>query len=240
MNYICLAAGKGSRFGNLGRYLQKCMYTVLEKPFVEYSVKNCIESHSFNREKDRIVFVIGQHAGQLVQYFGTEYEGVPIDYAYQREPLGTGHAVALGYQKCREQNGAIIWQADNYIPAELFDQISSLSYEDTLTITHHVCEFTHNERVDIENGFISKAWKGTSDYIEAGLWKFSDAMIQSMTENKADEYRALLNVQHKIEQGVKVGYIENTNWLHLGGTEPTVRENIYQVVTEVMRLERKQ
>ena len=238
MNYICLAAGKGSRFGNLGRYLQKCMYAVLEKPFVEYSLRNCIESKSFNKGKDRVVFVVGQHAQQVLEYFGTEYEGVPIDYAYQAEPLGTGHAVALGYEKCREKSGAVIWQADNYVSAQLFDQIYSSPYEDALTITHHVCEFNHNERVDLEEDRIKTAWKGNSAYIEAGLWKFSNEMIRSMTENKADEYRALLNVQKMIDKGKQVGYIENKNWLHLGGTEPTAKENIYQVVTRVMNLEK--
>ena len=121
MEFICLAAGRGTRFGRLGAYLQKAMYPVGLRPFVAYSVRNLMRSTGFDPARDRLTFVVGHHEEQVRAYFGdvfrpepddlTEAErdgggrttdaeaaGIHIRYVTQPEPLGTGHALHVATQ----------------------------------------------------------------------------------------------------------------------------------------------
>ncbi len=235
MNYICLAAGKGSRMGSLGSYLQKAMYPVLEKPFLQYSLDALLDSGSFEQGQDRIILVVGHRRDQILDYFGTEYRGVPLYYVVQEEALGTGHAVKLGNTKGRPDAPVIVWHADNYVSAGLFASIRSSSWENCVTVAHHVCEFEHKERVDLDEaaGRVRRVWRGTGPCIETCPWKFSAAIVREMFAAKEDEYRALLNLQQMMDKGYEVGYIENPSWIHLGGTEPSVPENIFECVRAV-------
>ena len=115
MEFICLAAGRGTRFGRLGTYLQKAMYPVGLRPFVAYAAQNLARSAGFDRARDRLTFVVGHHGEQVEAYFGDvfhpeagglqasgrartgerhpEVGGVRIRYVTQGEPQGTGHAL---------------------------------------------------------------------------------------------------------------------------------------------------
>lgn len=240
MNFIGLAAGKGSRMGNLGSYLQKSMYPVLEKPFLQYTLDALIDSTVFKRG-DRIILVVGHCLEQIIGYFGTEYRGQRLDYVVQEEALGTGHAVKLGYAKGNPGEDAVVWHGDNYVSSQLFEEICSNPHKNCVTITRHVCQEDHKERVDRDEKTrtIPRVWRGTSDYIETCPWKFSAEIIQEMFSAKEDEFRALLNLQQMIDKGHTVGYIDNPDWVHLGGTEPTVPENIFACVKDIYEMRRE-
>ena len=123
MEYVCLAAGKGTRFGLLGRYLQKCMYPVGLTPFVAYTVKNLIRSRAVDLSRDRLTFVVGHHAEQVQRYFGPCFEGLTIHYVEQLEQLGTGHALHLVSQTLQPTQPVVAWLADLYVPTALFEQL---------------------------------------------------------------------------------------------------------------------
>ncbi len=235
MNYICLAAGRGSRMGNLGSYLQKAMYPVLEKPFLQYSLDALLDSGTFQPEQDRIILVVGHRREQILAYFGTEYRGVPLYYVVQEEALGTGHAVMLGNSKGQPDEPVIVWHGDNYVSAELFRRIRESRWENCVTAAHHGCDRDHKERLDLDEtaGRAERVWRGTGPYIETCPWKFSAAAVREMFAAKEDEFRALLNLQKLMDQGCEVGYVLNPGWIHLGGTEPTVPENIYACIQAV-------
>ena len=94
MDFVCLAAGKGTRFGALGRYLQKCMLPVALTPFLEYTVRNLRRNPACDPERDRLLVLVGHRGEQVRAYFGDAYEGLPIRYLEQGEARGTGHALA--------------------------------------------------------------------------------------------------------------------------------------------------
>src|SRR5690606_8474554 len=117
MDFICLAAGHGTRLGRLGRYLQKCMYPVGLRPFLEHSLVQLMTSGVAEHEKDSLALVVGHHAEQVKRYFGASFEGLPITYVEQRERLGTGHALKLAHDALRPQSSIIGWQADLFVTA---------------------------------------------------------------------------------------------------------------------------
>ena len=119
MNLICLAAGKGSRFGNLGSYLQKCMYPIGLKPFLEFSVRNLTDS-GIDVAASSLTLVVGHLKEQIQSYFGETYNGLKINYVVQAEALGTGHAILTAYQKGGLSGPCVVWLADSYMKTAQF------------------------------------------------------------------------------------------------------------------------
>ena len=93
---IILAAGKGTRMEDLSR--PKVMFEVLGKPLLEYSLHN-VQSAGV---KD-IILVVGYKKEKVEEYFGAR-----VEYAFQQEQLGTGHAVKCGLEKISSDTDAVL------------------------------------------------------------------------------------------------------------------------------------
>jgi NDP-sugar pyrophosphorylase family protein len=80
-----LAAGLGTRLGDLTRDKPKPMMDINGKPFLEYMLNNCHEQ-GFNN----IVLCVGYKHEVITQYFGNgEKFGLNINYSIGKKPLGT-------------------------------------------------------------------------------------------------------------------------------------------------------
>ena len=93
---VVLAAGKGKRMGNPD--LPKVMALLDGKPLIAYVLEQAYALHP-----SRVVVIIGHH-GEMVREYVSEWFPQTA-YAWQREQLGTGHAVmqareALGDSPC--------------------------------------------------------------------------------------------------------------------------------------------
>ena len=238
MTFICLAAGKGTRFGRLGTYLQKCMYPIGLKPFLEYSLESLMESGAFHRERDRLVFVVGHKQEQIREYFGDAYDGIPIRYVEQGEALGTGHAVHTGFQAVDADSPAVIaWLADSYIAPRVFNAMREIERANAITIARHDDGEPYGHRVDLDaqHGLVTRSWKGSSPYLEVGCWKLSQQSVRQLTapidgaQSGDGEFRALETLQHLIAGGLSVGFVESDGWIHLGGTKPTPEYHLRRV-----------
>ncbi len=237
MDYICLAAGKGTRFGRLGSYLQKCMYPIGLQPFLEYTIRNLRNCRSVDLARDRLILVVGHHGEQIRCYFGDNYAGLPIHYVEQGQALGTGHAIYTAQAAYPSAESIIVWLADLYVPSTLFEAVHQHRLPNVQTIAPGPEDENPNVRVSFNDDRITVAWQGASDRYDIGLWKLSPAVVQGMTSRKVDEFRVMPNLQHALEAGAEIGYVETTEWIHLGGTQPTARENVQQVVQRVLALE---
>jgi len=95
-NYaIVLAAGKGTR---MKTELPKCAFPILKKPMIEYIVENIEES-----VVDETVCVIGYQR----QIFEKMFDG-RVNFAYQEQQLGTGHAVMATKELMANKRGTTI------------------------------------------------------------------------------------------------------------------------------------
>jgi NDP-sugar pyrophosphorylase family protein len=237
MDYVCLAAGKGKRLGQLGRYLQKCMYPVGLQPFLEFSVRNLVRSQQLDRDRDRLILVVGHRAEQVRNYFGSRYQGLAIDYLEQREQLGTGHALHLVYQEYQPIEPVIAWLADLYVAKALFEELQTRPERNLQTLAPGPEGEDDKVRVTICGDHITEAWCGSSELFDIGLWKFSPDTLRLMMDRREGEYRVLPNLQRALERGERIGYIRTEEWIHLGGIRPSPEENVRAVVDRVLRLE---
>ena len=88
MEAIILAGGFGTRLRSVCSDLPKPMAHVQRKPFLEHLLEywKCQGVSHF-------ILSVGYLHPVIINYFGKGYRGIPIDYAIESEPLGTGGGV---------------------------------------------------------------------------------------------------------------------------------------------------
>jgi len=241
MDFICLAAGHGSRLGRLGSYLQKCMYPVGLKPFLEHSLAQLVTSRSGSVAADRLALVVGHHAQQVRAYFGQSFEGLPIVYVDQEERLGTGHALMLAYRRLEPRASVVGWQADLFVTDTMFRDVLSHPAETVVTLGPGAAGEAPVLRATVAADRVTRVWDGVGPLYDVGLWKLSPAVLAEIGELRAPtgEIRMLMNLQRSIDAGAYVGHVESSDWIHLGGTLPTAEENVAAVVLKVLAISRQ-
>lgn len=238
MDALCLAAGQGTRFGALGRYLQKCMYPVGLTPFVAFSVHNLVRSGAVRPGRDRLTLVVGHHGEQVRRYFGEAYQGLGVGYLEQPRPEGTGHALALAQEALRPRASLLCWLADAYVTASSFAQLAAHRADTALVLAPDPADENPRVRTDVRDGRVVRALQGTGPGADIGVWKLAPDVMRGMRDRGTDgEIRMLPNLQRMIDAGREVGYVEAGEWLHLGGTAPTPEANVLRVVDRVRALE---
>ena len=87
MKVVILAAGKGTRMGELTKNTPK--------PLLKYKGKSLLEQkfEKLPENTTEIILVIGYLGDQIKEAFGDKYNGTPIKYVEQKEMLGTAHAL---------------------------------------------------------------------------------------------------------------------------------------------------
>ena len=235
MEFICLAAGKGTRFGRLGTYLQKCMYPVDLRPFLEHTLAQWLAGAAVDPARDRLTLVVGHQAEQVRVYFGNAFEGVPLRYVHQEEQRGTGHALGLAAGGLAESDSAVVWLADLFVSADGFRRV--LEHPSRALVTLAPGPEGDNERVRVrrDGDRMARVWDGDEALFDVGLWKLPGPVMRDLRRVRTGgvEYRVLPNLQEHVDAGLDVGWLEIDEWVHLGGTEPTPEENVRRVVEHV-------
>ncbi len=89
MQCVILAAGYGSRMGELTEHVPKPMLRLKERPLLEYKV------HVLPQDVTEIIFVVGHMCDHIMNYFGSYYAGRTVRYALQTAMNGTADALAV-------------------------------------------------------------------------------------------------------------------------------------------------
>ena len=89
MKALVLAAGRGSRFGNLSQGTNKCMLEIGGRPLIEYT----LQSVALLPEIEQVVIVVGYRAEDIMERLGGSYKGKKIVYVRQRDQHGLVHAI---------------------------------------------------------------------------------------------------------------------------------------------------
>ncbi len=114
MQTVILAAGQGTRMRPLTDRRPKPMLPVGDRPLVAHTADAAVAAGA-----SRLVFVVGYEAADVRDYFGREYDGVPVAYATQDEQLGTAHAVRAAREELAEDPFAVLNGDDIYDPESL-------------------------------------------------------------------------------------------------------------------------
>jgi len=88
MKAMILAGGRGKRLDHHTESCNKCMLPLMGKPLIQYSLENAVSAGM-----DSIVIVVGYRAEDIINNFGTEFQGTHIKYVIQSERKGLVHAM---------------------------------------------------------------------------------------------------------------------------------------------------
>lgn len=110
---VILAGGLGTRLRSAVPDLPKPMAPVAGRPFLELLLGS-LRAKGFGR----VVLSIGYLSEVVVDYFGSRYRGMEIDYAIEAEPLGTGGALRAAVSRCVSDH-AFVFNGDTYLDLEI-------------------------------------------------------------------------------------------------------------------------
>lgn len=133
---VILAGGYGTRLKSVVRDVPKPLAPVRNRPFLEYVIDWLAGYHV-----TAILMSVGYKADALISWFGKEYKGIPLEYAYESEPLGTGGGIlnAVKYIHGRE---FLALNGDTFFPVNinaLFSEHRKLSAQVTIALKEMSC-----------------------------------------------------------------------------------------------------
>jgi len=80
-----LAGGLGTRLRSVVSEVPKPMALVDEKPFLEHLLKYWI-----SQGISKFIISVSYMRDSIINYFGDNYQGIPVEYFIEKNPLGTG------------------------------------------------------------------------------------------------------------------------------------------------------
>lgn len=113
MEVIILAGGMGTRLREVLADLPKPMAQINGKPFLHY----LFEWLSHYPIK-KFILSVGYKSECIINYFGSSFNDIPIEYTIEEKPLGTGGAIIYAMQYTTREN-IIIVNGDTYFPIDI-------------------------------------------------------------------------------------------------------------------------
>jgi D-glycero-alpha-D-manno-heptose 1-phosphate guanylyltransferase len=111
---VILAGGLGTRLRNTVPDLPKPMAPVCGRPFLEHQLDYWIAQGI-----KHFVLSVGYRHEVIVDYFGAGYKGAELEYAVEKEPLGTGGGFLLAAKKLARDAPFLLLNGDTYFEASL-------------------------------------------------------------------------------------------------------------------------
>ena len=213
MKAIILAAGEGTRLRPITYYVPKPMLLFFGKPFLAYTLENLIGL------VDSVVLVVNYKKEQIIDYFGTKYASLPIEYIVQQNLEGT--AAALMAAKDFADAKFLVIQGDVYASRSLLKGMKETNAEHVLSLVK-VADPENHAGIKHHNGVVKKTFAQTP-WVDRGIWLFSP-IIFDYIENislRGGQLRMLVAVQDMINDGICVqAYTSCEPWIELGDHAP--------------------
>ena len=217
MKAVILAAGQGTRMGPLTHNRPKAMLPIANMPLLSHIIFSARDAGI--RE---FVIVVGFEQEIIKQYFGDGSSmNVNIEYAYQKEQLGTADAVrsAKGFVEDRflMLNGDIIVSSAHI--SKMIQQSRNMVI--TARQVDNPSEFGVLEvQDDRVLHIIEKPEKPPTNLANAGIYIFPleifDAIDKTVLSSR-NEFEITESIQLLIDEGVDVGFLTlSENWLDIG------------------------
>ena len=108
MKAIILAGGLGTRLKKIiGNDIPKAMALIGGEPFLAHQLR-MLKFQNINK----VVISVGHLANVIQDYFGDEFEGIKIRYAFEDMPLGTGGALKFAIKTLKAGTPILVMNGD--------------------------------------------------------------------------------------------------------------------------------
>lgn len=182
---IVLAGGLGTRLQHVLPDIPKCMAPINGKPFLNF-VLDFLE----NQKIDKVILSVGYRKDHIINYFGSSYRSLKIDYSIENEPLGTGGAIKQALDYCTSKFAFIV-NGDTYFKPDLA-AMSNHHKKAEADITIAVKHLTDSSRYGLvvadQNSkiveFREKDNLSGSGWINGGIYLIRKAVFDSFQQQK--------------------------------------------------------
>lgn len=186
MEAIILAGGFGTRLRSVVSDVPKPMAPVGGRPFLEILMDYLI-GFGF----DHIILSTGYLHEIIESHFGSQYKDIPISYAVEHEPLGTGGGIRNAISHCKENNvvvlnGDTLFQIDYNILRQFYNSHSTR----LAVVLRKVDDTSRYGSVSIDtNGRISRFAEKTDSHgagtINGGIYMLDRSLIEEQPSDQA-------------------------------------------------------
>lgn len=218
---IILVGGLGTRLSAVVPDVPKPMAPVAGRPFLDRLIERLAA-----RGIGRIVLATGYKAEIIMEYFGFEQYGVEIDYSIEREPLGTGGAIALALQKVRASEVHVL-NGDTFLDYDP-DALAAATHAHACAIGIALAEVADVSRygaVAVDRGRVSKmSEKGERGlgWINAGCYFFAAAAIADFPRSGRFSFETDV-LPSLVAEGKAAAWQETSGFIDIGVPEDYAR-----------------
>lgn len=199
MKAIVLCGGLGTRLGVLTKDMPKPLLTVAGRPFIAHVLDRLTKAGI-----TELVLAVGFQWAKIREYIGNEWNGIPVEYVIESEPLGTGGAIknvfiSLGLHESIVLNGDTLFDID----ISNFLRFATDKDGSTCIALRKVEDCSRYGKVSIDaNGrliaFGEKDQKG-SGLINGGIYFLRSRAIDGLPLTSFSFETAYLQERHSIE-----------------------------------------
>ena len=201
---IILAGGLGTRLRSVVSDVPKPMAPVNDKPFLHYIVKNLKL-----QGVEKIILSVGYMSDSITSYFGDSYIGLEIEYAIEKELLGTGGGI-LNASALINADKFLVLNGDTYFNINIVDMYHCHD-KMKADITIAVANASESRRygtiqIDEKNKIVSFQEKSNiagTNVVSGGVYIFN----KSITEEMQKEVSYPISIETDIFQN----YVSKTN-----------------------------
>lgn len=210
---VILAAGRGKRMRELTKEIPKPMVLVSQKPVVQYIIEGLR-----NAGIQKVLLVVGYRKNIIIDYFrdGSEF-GLQIDYIEQITQDGTGKAVELAKNFCKQSPfilsyGDILVDPSSYFPlTDPADAEILLTVLRTNDVTKGGAVYVNSafEVVDLKEKQVPG--EGRTPWYNAGIYTFKNSIfpyISRLEKSPRGEFELTDAIRAAAQEGRKVKAIE--------------------------------
>lgn len=226
---ILLVGGFGTRLMPLTRNTPKPMLTVAGIPVTEHQLMMAKAAGI-----KEIVLATSYLSEVFTPYFGDGSKwGMSIKYAVEKEPLGTGGAIANAAQLLETKESIVVLNGDVLSAHDLSEQIRQHETNDA-DVTLHLTQVEDARAfgcvpTDAQGrvtAFLEKMDNPVTNQINAGCYVFNPRVISAIP------LETVVSVEREtfpklVSDGAKVyGYLENAYWLDIGTPKALLKASV--------------
>jgi len=217
MKAVVLAAGEGTRLRPLTEDKPKGLVEVADKPILTH----CFEQVA-DLGAEELVVVVGYKKEKIIEYYGDEFEDIPITYAHQREQNGLAHALLTVEEHIDDD--FMLMLGDNIFRANLEDVVRR-QREDRADAAFLVEEVPYEEAgrygVCVTNDYgeiqevVEKPDEPPSNLVMTGFYTFTPAIFPAaelVQPSNRGEYEISEAIDLLIRSGRTIDAIRIEGW----------------------------
>lgn len=230
---IILGGGFGTRLRTVVADRPKVLAEVAGRPFLDYLLDQLIAANV-----DEVILSTGFMAELIESHYGSSYRALPVRYAREESPLGTGGAIKLAGAKATSDT-LLVMNGDSYVDLFLSCALefhAQQGSDGTFVLvkvpdTSRFGSVEVNEETSQINAFREKAASSGSGLINGGIYVLRRTLLDSVPEGKVSFEREL--APEWIKTKTIRGYQATCKFIDIG--IPESYEESHEILGELTR-----